>query len=432
MQDLNVNEDEQNTIFLASLGSAIEYYDFVVYGMLAKYLKVVFFPSHDDSLSVLQFFSVFAIGYIARPLGGMVAGVLGDRFGRRPVFLSLTILMAISTIIIGLMPSYEAIGFIAPLLLVLCRLGQGLSFGGELPGAATIVAELSPLQKRSHRISFVVASASVGSVIASFVLFCLTSYLSESDIIAWGWRIPFVMGGVFGLLLFWARHRLCETRDFQAEKIDSRTHNPLKQLVVGNPASILVGVMLTMFISGMVIGNLYFPFYMNKYYDFPEKNIYFAATISLIFAALILPVMGRLVDKYSRIAIMKWATFAYAGLSIFLFNLLSYNSYDILILFMMIHQLFIVMVSCCYYPIMMNLLPVNIRYTGMGVCYNLTYALMGMLPATLTIVLTKFETPLVMPIILSSLAFVSFLGVYWVEKITKRSEIKEDFGVDFA
>lgn len=419
MQNFKV---KKNTIFLATFGSVIEYYDFVVYGMLAKYLKLIFFQSQDDTVSILQFFSVFAIGYIARPLGGVVAGTIGDRFGRRPAFLYLTIIMAISTIIIGLLPDYTKIGFAAPMLRVLCRLGQGLSFGGELPGAVTIVAELSPLQKRSYRISFLIASTSVGALMASLVLFCLTSYLTESEIIAWGWRIPFIIGGVLGIILFWARKNISETAVFQAEKIDFRTHNPLKWLVTDNSISILFGIMLTAFISAMVIGNLYFPFYLNKYYNFPEKNIYLAATLSLIFSALIFPLAGRLADKYSRIVILKWSTFSYLVLSIFIFNLLSYGKGYILILFMMIHQLFIALASSCYYPIVISLFRVNVRYTGIGLCYNLTYAIMGMLPTILTVLLQKFQTPLVMPMALSVLALVSFLGVYCVEK---RSENKE-------
>jgi MFS family permease len=414
-------EAKKSTILLASLGSIIEYYDFVVYGMLAKYLKLIFFPSHDETVSALQFFSVFAIGYIARPLGGIIAGIVGDRFGRRPAFLYLTLIMAISTITIGLLPDYTKIGFVAPVLLVLCRLGQGLSFGGELPGAATIVAELSHSQRRGYQISFVVASTSIGALAASLVLFCLTSYLAESEIITWGWRIPFIIGGVFGIILFLARQNISETTVFKAEKIDPKTHNPFKQLI-SNSTSILIGIMLTIFISAMVIGNLYFPFYVNKYYNFPEKNIYLAATLSLIFSAFILPVTGRLSDKYSRISLLKWSTFSYLALSIFIFKLLSYNNNYLLISFMIIHQSFIALASSCYYPIIISLFPVNIRYTGIGLCYNLTYAMMGTLPTILTVLLNKFETALVMPIILSGFALISFLSVCFVEGIEKRNK----------
>jgi len=408
---------ERRMILITSLGSILEYYDFVVYGMLAKYLKAIFFPGGNDVVSALQFFSVFAIGYFARPFGGVIAGIIGDCFGRKPAFFFLTLLMAMSTLLIGFLPDFSKIGFVATVLLILCRVGQGLSFGGELPGAATIVGEFSPRQSRGGRVSFIVASTSVGALIASFVLFNLTSFLTEPEIIAWGWRIPFVIGGLFGIVLCWFRKTLMETPVFKSENIEAHQHKPLKELVRHQSPSVLAGIMLTIFSSAMIISNLYFPYYMNQYFYYSEKNIYLAATVSLIFSALILPFAGQLADRMSKSLLLKCISGSYFVLSFFLFKLLYNQDFYLLILFMIVHQLFIALFLSCYYPIIINLFPTKVRYTGIAACYNLVYAFMGILPTFLTMLLNQFQTPLVVPFVLSIMAAISFIGICWIEKI---------------
>lgn len=413
---------ERRTTWLASLGSALEYYDFVVYGMMANYLKTIFFPPDNDSIALLQFFSVFAMGYLARPFGGILAGVLGDKFGRRPIFLFLTILMATSTLLIGFLPSYSEAGITATLLLILCRLLQGLSFGGELPGATTIVAEFAPLKRRSFRASFVIASVSVGALSASFALLLITSFSKESDILAWGWRVPFIVGGFLGLILFWARKNLMETPVFQSlnlSKNPNTPNKPLKQIVLQHKISVLIGAALTVFLAGMVIVNLYFPYYIKQYYSFSEKNIYLATTLSLIFSSLVLPLTGRLADRMAKESLLKWATLLYFVFSYSLFQLLSYPYLTCLILFMMIHQLFIALFSSCYFPLMVNLFPPIVRYTGIALCYNLVYVLIGNLPTGLTALLKIFQTPLVVPVVMAGTAAVSFLGISIHQRIIK-------------
>lgn len=402
---------ERRMTFLASLGSAVEYYDFVVYGMMVKYLKIVFFPPNNDSTTLLQFFSVFAIGYLARPFGGIIAGISGDRFGRKPIFLLLTILMAFSTLMISCLPSYSEVGLLATVLLIFCRLLQGLSFGGELPGATTIVAEFTAFQRRSFRASVVIASVSIGALSASFVLFLMTSFLTEAEIIAWGWRVPFIIGAVLGLVMFLARKNMIETPVFQSLQLKNRQGKPLKQLIQKHGTSVLTGLGLTTFISALVVVNLFFPYYISQYFHFPEKSIYFATTLSLIFSAFSLPFAGRLADRFSKESILKWTTLSYAILSIPIYALLSFQNMFCLILFMIIHQLFNALFSSCYFPLMINLFPASIRYTGIALCYNLAYVAMANLPTGLTALLNQFQNPLVVPLVLSCTAMLSFLAV---------------------
>lgn len=419
---MNNAKIERNVTFFASLGSVLEYYDFVVYGMMSRYLSTIFFPQQNESNVVLQSFLVFALGYLARPFGGAFVGIIGDRIGRKPAFLFLTLLMTSSTLAIGLLPGYSEIGLWAPALLVFFRLLQGLSFGGELPGATTIVAELSLAKRRSLRQSFIVASVSLGALMATFILFLLTSYLSESDIIAGGWRIPFIVGGVLGIFVFWARRGLVESPVFLASKTNVILKNPLEELVK-NWTSIITGVMLTVFGAAMIVTNLFFPYYIGQQYQFSQKEIYFAITISFIFSVLILPFTGLVADRVSRTKMLSIICFAYCLFSVTIFQLLVVQTTSCLILFMIIHQLFIALFSSSYFPIMIDLFPTSVRYTGIAICYNITYAVMGTLPAGLTALLLKYQTPACVPMILSIMAGVTGLASLYLSRAVLRSRL---------
>lgn len=400
--------NNRNIVFSASMGSFLEYYDFVIYGMMATYLKSVFFPSHTEHIATVQLFLIFAVGYIARPVGGILSGILGDRYGRKPVFLFLTMLMSISTLLVGLLPTYSQIGSFATCLLVLCRFCQGLSLGGELPGAATLTAESVSPQKRGSRLSVVIASTSVGALMASFTLFCLTTFLDDDSVIDWGWRIPFIIGGLLGAVLFWIRKNMPESPLFQSKMNAGfrkyRTH-------------LVAGWMLTLFWSALVIINLFFPYYIHEYYHYPEKTIYLASTISLIFSAFIIPLCGLLADKLRHLSVLKWVTITYAILSPFLFHMLSYQNVFLLFLFMIIHQLFIALFCTNYTPMMMELFPTRIRYTGMAICYNMSIAIMSSLPTVLT------PTPQLVPMVLSGVALISLMAVIAIPRLNTTHKI---------
>lgn len=424
---------ERRITVLMGLGSALEYYDFVIYGMMAKYLKTIFFPPHSDTLAFIQFFSVFAIGYLARPFGGILAGFFGDRIGRKPVFLLLTFTMAISTLLIGLLPSFGQMGLLATLLLIVCRILQGLSFGGELPGATTIVAEFSSLKRVGFRSSLVVASVSLGALTASFVLFLMTSFFDEAEILAFGYRIPFIFGGILGLVLYIVRKNFLETPVFldmlhkaknKADKADgadgldngsahlspSLGHNPLKLLLQQHLRSVFLGMGLTAFVSAMIVINLYFPYFINKYYHFSEKNIYFASTISLLCSAFILPLAGHWSDRGSKDTLLKYTAGSYLLFSIIYFKLLASEHMVGLLMFMIIHQIYIAIFSACYFPSIIALFPAKVRYTGIALCYNLVYVIMANLPTMLTSFLGYFQDARIVPFVLSVMAAISFMS----------------------
>lgn len=401
-------------VLWVGVGSVLEYYDFVIYGMMAKYFSLSFFPSHDPTAALLQTFLIFAIGYFARPFGGVAAGFIGDRFGRRPAFLMLTGIMAISTLAIGFLPEYASVGPIAPLLLVFCRFIQGLSFGAELPGATTIIGEFSASQHHGRYNGYLISSTTLGAIMATFILYMLTTFLTESQILEGGWRIPFLIGGVFGIILFFLRRGIQETPAFEQSIL--KTQNPLKVLLFEYYPSVVRGILRTILFSSLIVINLYYPSYLSAYFEYKSQEIYFFTTLSLIFCAVMMPITGRLSDHFSKEIILSKTSFLYFIGVIPLFLLLYFQSNFSLMFFLIMHQLVIALLAPSYFSLMVELFPINIRYTGIAFCYNVTFAFMALLPSCLTFLIKEYSTLWILPITLSGLAFITFMSGYFFRK----------------
>ena len=199
----------------AAIGNTVEWYDFAIYSTLATYIADQFFPSGDETAALLSTFAVFAAAFFMRPLGGFFFGPLGDRIGRQRVLALVIVLMSGSTFIIGLVPSYDSIGVAAPLLLLLLRCVQGFSAGGEYGSGACYLAEFAPDKNRGFVVSFLVWSVVVGFLLGSLTVTALETLLSESAMSSYGWRIPFLIAGVLGVVGLYIRLRLGDTPEFE-------------------------------------------------------------------------------------------------------------------------------------------------------------------------------------------------------------------------
>lgn len=421
------SETGRHVTLLASLGSTLEYYDFVIYGMMATYLSVVFFPPQDTSAAVFQSFLVFAVGYFARPLGGTLIGMIGDRFGRRPAFLLSTTMMATGTLMIALLPSYEAFGEAAILLLAGCRIVQGLSFGGELPGAMTIVGEFSAERHKGRGASLVMASTSLGALLASGVLYALTALLTKEEIVNWGWRLPFLSGGILGLVLLVARNTIQETPVFQAFQQTAGARKPLATLLKTHKLPLFQGMALTAFMAAMILTNLYFPYFIPKFYGYEPKAVFLGSTISLIFVALLFPFVGIFVDYLrNKTRTLRWTCFLYMILSVPSYMLLSNGDTLSLFFFLIIQQVFIALFSSSFFPLLLRIFSPEVRYTGVALCYNVTWAVTATLPMSFTALLDLYAHPWIVPLILSTIAGLSFLATWGIPETAPDTLQTED------
>lgn len=385
----------RKTTWLASLGAGLEYYDFIVYGMMVVFLNTLFFSSSAAWINQMKAFGVFAVGYLARPFGGIVFGMIGDAFGRKRSFLAVMMLMAGSTLAIGLLPTREQIGDTAALLLIVCRVLQGLSFGAELPGAITVVYEHAEKKQRALCSGFVISSVTLGSLLASLVLFLLTNSLEEAEILRWGWRIPFLLGGTLAILNAIIRRCLQETPEFLSSK-ESRSvtfgfKTPLYLLATRHWKNALAGFGTTIFLSSQVIFMLYLPTYLSSHFDFARSEIFFAISCGMAWAALVLPFFGTLADRWSPLSLFLLATAGFILAAYPLFHLLTLRTSASLIVFMMLYQTLLSCATVSYFPLLSGLFPTQTRYTGVAFSYNISYAIMGMAPIALTFLIERFQ-----------------------------------------
>lgn len=264
-----LNAQDYKTLSLSALGGALEFYDFVVYVFFAAVLGNLFFPPDmPDWLRQLQTFGIFAAGYLARPLGGIIIAHFGDILGRKRMFTLSIFLMALPTLAIGLLPTYANIGIAAPLLLLLFRLMQGVAIGGEVPGAWVFVAEHVPGNRVGIAVSTLTAGLTAGILLGSLGSVAINGFYTPEEVAAYAWRFPFILGGVFGFVAVYLRRFLEETpvfREMQARRKLADDGLPLKILLREHFGACVISMLLTWILSAaIVVVILLTPTYLQK------------------------------------------------------------------------------------------------------------------------------------------------------------------------
>lgn len=251
-----LSRQQIKTLTLAALGGALEFYDFVIFVFFATTMGALFFPADTPQwLTLVQTFGIFAAGYLARPLGGVLMAHFGDLSGRKRMFMLSILLMAIPTLLMGLLPTYARVGVLAPILLLVLRILQGAAIGGEAPGAWVFVSEHVSPRHRNLACGALSLGLLAGILIGSLVARVVNAAFDDAQLLAWGWRIPFIVGGVFGLLALHVRRQLHETpvfADMQARRALS-AELPLKAVVRDHLGAVLLGMLLTWLLTAAVV-----------------------------------------------------------------------------------------------------------------------------------------------------------------------------------
>src|SRR5712672_1115637 len=217
-----MTKDERFVIFASSLGTIFEWYDFYLYAVLAPFFAALFFPSGNDTAALLSAFATYAAGFLIRPFGALIFGRIGDLVGRKYTFLVTIVVMGTSTFLVGVLPTFTAIGWLAPILLVTLRLCQGLALGGEYGGAATYVAEHSRVGERGYATSWIQTTATLGLLLALIVIGLCREYMDAKVFVDWGWRIPFLVSVILLVFSVYIRLKLNETPIFQKMKEEGK------------------------------------------------------------------------------------------------------------------------------------------------------------------------------------------------------------------
>ncbi|WAC57933.1 MFS transporter [Gordonia sp. SL306] len=356
------------------VGTLIEYYDFAVYGFLAVTIAPLFFPSESSGASILATLAVFGVAYVARPLGGIFFGRLGDRRGRRSALVITVVCMGVACGILGLLPTHSSVGVIAPILLVIVRLAQGFSAGGEVGGAATYIAESAPPNRRGFFGSFTPIGSTLGFAVAASVVGIVAFLTTDEQMDAWGWRIPFLLALPLALICLRVRLKLEDTPEFEemADK-EEVTKSPLLDVIRKNPISVLqvVGVAIAMNGSGY-IGLTYFSVYLINDLGFSKDAVYWTSAISIALACATFPLSGMLTDRFGRKPVLAGGYIAYLVIAVPAFMILGATASVIVVgLVYFVYMVLNGVVQVPAFPLFTELFPRTVRYTGVSLGFNI-------------------------------------------------------------
>ncbi|WP_030243447.1 MFS transporter [Streptomyces sp. NRRL S-455] len=363
-------------LLAASVGNAVEWYDWYAYTFLATYIADQVFPkSADNSLvPLLSTFAVFAVGFFMRPVGGLLMGAVADRHGRRAALTVTILLMGGSSLLVGLTPTYAAVGVLAPVILVLARLLQGLSVGGEFAASTTFLVESAGPGRRGLFSSFQYVSTTVGQLVASGTATLLVDTLSDGQMNGWGWRVPFVLGAVLSLVGFWIRQGAQETRSAEQRQaprpglFEALRRHPRESLLI---CGITAGGTIAYY-----TWTSYLPTYAELNAGIEKSDALLAGTISLAFFALLQPLGGLLSDRFGRRPLLLFFGLGFALLTVPLLHTLR-DSFAVLLLVSCAGMVLLTGFTSISAAVNAEVFPPRVRAAGIGFPYSLTVALFG-------------------------------------------------------
>lgn len=411
-----ISRSEWRVIMLASLGGALEFYDFVVYGIFAKYIAAAFFPSDDKFLSQIVAFAVFAVGYFARPIGGMVLSHFGDKYGRRKVFITSMLCMSLATVGMGLLPPYAAWGAAATLLMVFLRVAQGFFLGGELPGAITYVAETAP-KRAGLACGMIFVCVNTGVLFAALLSLFVHEVFTPDQVAAWGWRIGFLFGGVLGLISFLLRLSLEETPEFKRLK-HAAAKAPLPELIKGHGLQVLIAIFCLGSMSaynGLLIAHM--PTYLaSDALGYTDLQAAQAQNLCLVVISLLIPVFAWLGDRIPRRLIL--------GVGALLIALMARPYYQALVdhsmnLFLLVAVWGAVASTFLgtFAAIAADLFPTRVRFSGVAVSMNVSVSVFsGTAPLIATALIRGTGDPAAPAYFLAPILLLAFVASFGVKK----------------
>ncbi|WP_288654919.1 MULTISPECIES: MFS transporter [Pantoea] len=384
-----LNRQDYKTLSLAALGGALEFYDFIIFIFFAAVIGELFFPPDmPDWLRQVQTFGIFAAGYLARPLGGIVMAHFGDKVGRKKMFSLSILLMALPTLAMGALPTYASIGIAAPLLMLLLRMLQGAAIGGEVPGAWVFVAEHVPEKRTGFACGTLTAGLTAGILLGSLVATLLNSTISPAAMRDYGWRLPFFLGGLFGLLAMYLRRWLHETPVFQQmqQRKTLSERLPLQAILLHHKRSIAISMLLTWLLSAcIVVVILMAPALMQKQ-RVPAALSLQANSLATVMLLVGCVLAGWIVDRAGAartliagsllLAFCSWHFFQNTG-----------SAPQMLFFWYGVAGLSVGVVGVVPF-VMVRAFPPAVRFTGISFSYNVAYAIFGGLtPVSVTLMM---------------------------------------------
>lgn len=422
--DRRLNRQDYKTLSLAALGGALEFYDFIIFVFFAAVIGDLFFPADiPDWLRQVQTFAIFAAGYLARPLGGLIMAHFGDSQGRKKMFSLSILLMALPTLAMGLLPTYATLGIAAPILLLLLRVLQGAAIGGEVPGAWVFVAEHVPEKRIGFACGTLTAGLTAGILLGSVVATLVNSAFGPQGILSGAWRIPFLLGGVFGFIALYLRRWLQETPIFVEMKARKAlaAELPLKAVVVKHKREIAISMLLTWLLSaGIVVVILMTPTLLQKQYGIPTAQALQANSLATVMLLVGCICAGFAADRFGASK-----TFIVGSLLLAVCSWIFYRTVgahpELLFPCYALVGLSVGVVGAVPY-VMVRAFPAEVRFTGIAFSYNVAYAIFGGLtPIFVTLIMAV--TPLAPAYYVLALSAIGLLVGIWLKRDGKRDAL---------
>ena len=415
--------DVRKAITGASIGNAVEWFDFAIYGFLATFIAANFFPPGNETAALLNTFAIFAAAFFMRPLGGFVFGPLGDRIGRQRVLALVILLMSGSTLAIGLLPTYSAIGVAAPLLLLLLRCLQGFSAGGEYGGGAVYLAEFASDRRRGLTVTFMVWSGVLGFLIGSVTVTLLQALLPPDAMESYGWRIPFLIAGPLGIVGLYIRLRLDDTPQFaELSQTQQVATSPLREAATTawRPILQVIGLMI-IFNIGYYVVFTFLPTYFIKTLHFTKTNAFVSITIASLVALILILPLAALSDRIGRKPMLIAGSAGFAVLGYPLFGLLNSGSLAAAI----VAHCALAAIESIYVSTAVaagvELFATRVRYSGFSIGYNICVAgFGGTTPHVVTWLTAQTGNPVAPAYYLVAAAVISLLTVLTLRETARR------------
>jgi len=360
-------------LFASLIGTTIEFFDFYIYATAAVLVfPVLFFPPGDAATATLQSFATFALAFIARPIGAVIFGHFGDRVGRKATLVAALMTMGLSTIAIGLLPTYHSVGIIAPLLLALCRFGQGLGLGGEWGGAVLLATENAPPERKNWFGMFPQLGAPIGFILSTGSFILLTALLSEEQFQSWGWRTPFLASSVLVLVGLWVRLKITETPEFtRAIERAERVKAPILTLLARYKGALVLGMLggTTTFVLFYLM-TVFALSWATSALGFSRQDILPIQLVGVLFFGAFIPISALAADKWGQLKVLIAASIGIALFGLLIAPLFAGGLAGLLVLF----ALGFALMGSTYGPLsaaMARPFPTAVRYTGASMAFNL-------------------------------------------------------------
>lgn len=417
-------------IFKGSVGNLIEWYDWYVYSAFAVYFSAEFFPKGDPTSQLLNTAAIFAVGFLMRPIGSLLMGRYADRHGRRAALtLSITV-MAGGSLIIACTPSYESIGIMAPIILVLARLLQGLSLGGEYGTSATYLSEMASSGRRGFYSSFQYVTLVAGQMVALGVQIVLQQLLSEPDMKAWGWRIPFIIGAMGAVAVLWLRRTMDESEQFSNIKSQKRESAGTVRALMKHPKAVLTVVGLTL---GGTVAFYTYTTYLQKFMvntvGLPKEVVSWINFAALLIFVVLQPIAGLLSDKIGRRPLLMAFGILGTLLTAPIFFFMEKTTEPIVaFLLMMVGLIIVTGYTSINAIVKAELFPTEIRALGVGLPYALTVAIFGGTAEFIALWLKSIGMESLFYFYVAGCIAISFITYWRMDESSKTSQIEAELG----